>query len=104
MDDKIPAYVELSFKDQLDRAKRRVPKTYDSQGKEYYIGLTPGQIISCWWGDHAGICNKIGSEISRGDTNEEILECHQKEYPELMVDQLEWLRNRLWIEAGRKDS
>lgn len=92
---------KISLREELDRASKRIPKTQDSQGEEYYLGLTPGQIITVWWGEHQGLCNKVGMDIKNGCSNEEILEKYGKDFPELMVDQLEWLRNRFWIEASR---
>ena len=88
--------IPLTFVQQLARANKAIPNAIDSKGQWYYLGLRSGQMISYWWGENSGLCNKIIADIKlRNVSNEEILTTYQGEYKDLCEESLEWLRNRI---------
>jgi hypothetical protein len=93
---------ELSFLEKLELAKQRLPKSYDSKGKAYYLGPTAGQFISWWWGDNDWLGNKIGEEIRKGTSTKDILATYRSANKELCEDAIEWLRACLQRDDERR--
>lgn len=79
----------------LDKALEGNPISFDSLGNGYYLGPTVGQILSWYFGDHVGVFSKIKKRMEEGTPLEMILVEAKKENPELRLEHIKYVRDRV---------